>query len=306
LLGLSKRGVGLEISEDAVRAVLLKKRGPQMVLAGVGLGEIPSWTDEQGAAHAVLRALKGAGARRRDPLVCSVGGPEVVIKHVRLPTIPLPRVLEAVRWHFKETGLLPEADALFDAQVLDSSPNGEMNILAVCAPRALVNKHLKLLDTAGIAPRHMDVGPLATLNAFLGLQRVGRDETVVLLSLSERAPFLCLFNVQSGVPLIRYFSERLKSPATIVEEIRTSVTYFQAELASAGASLRCAYCGREERFAELKGQIEGLFGLWNLQQPPALFDPLSILEWEKSILPPGKPIEGGELAQAVGLALRVL
>ena len=306
MLGLSKRGVGLDIGEEGVRAVLLKKRGPQFIVAGVGVSEISSWDDEQEATRAVLGALKGAGVKRRDPLVCAIGGPDVVIKHVQLPTIPLPRVLEAVRWHFKETGLLPEADTVFDAQVLEPTPNGEMNILAVCAPRALINKNLKLLETAGIAPRYMDVGPLATLNAFLSLQRVARDETLVLLSLNERLPFLCLFNSQSGVPLIRYFSERLKSPTYIVEEIRTSVTYFQAELAAAGASLRCAYCGREERFSELKEQMEGLLALWNLQQPPALFDPLSILEWEKSILPPGKSIEGAELAQAVGLALRVL
>ena len=306
LLGLGARGVGLDIGEEAVRVVLLKKRDQQFVLAGVGVAEIASWDNEQGAAQAMLSALKGAGVRKRDPLVCSIGGREVVIKKVELPAIPPQQVLEAVRWHYKETGLLPEEDAVFDTQVLGPTATGEMNILSVCAPKALIDKSLRLLEMAGIAPRHMDVAPLATLNAFLSLQRVAQDETIVFLSLSKRLPFLCLFNRHSLVPLVRYFSKEMETPAYMVEEIRTSVTYFQTELATPGSSLRCVYCGREELFSVLKEEMEGLFSLWNLTEPPEVFDPFAILEWEKSILPPGQSVQGPELAQAVGLALRVL
>jgi len=303
---LGARGVGLDIGEEAVRAVLLKKRGQQFVLAGVGVSEIASPDNEHGTAQAVLAALKDAGVKKGDPLVCSIGGPDVVIKKVELPAIPPQQVLEAVRWHFKETGLLPEEDAVFDTQILESATTGAMNILSVCAPRALIDKSLKLLEMAGITPRHMDVGPLAALNAFLSLQRVAQDETIVFLSLSKRLPFLCLFSRHSLVPLVRYFSQEMETPAYMVEELRTSVTYFQTELAAPGSSLRCVYCGRGELFSVLKEEMEGLFALWNLAAPPEVFDPFSILEWEKSILPPGKSVQGPELVQAVGLALRVL
>jgi hypothetical protein len=257
-------------------------------------------------AQAIVAALTGAGAKKRDPLVCAIGGPEVVIKKVELPAIPPQQILEAVRWHFKETGLLPEEEAVFDTQILEPTATGEMNVLSVCAPKALIEKNGRLLQRAGITPRHMDVASLATLNAFLSLQRVARDETLVFLSLTERLPYLCLFNRHCLVPLVRYFSQEMKQPANMIEEIRTSVTYFQTELAAEGSSLRCAYCGREELFSSLKDEMAGLVTLWKLSEPPEFFDPFSVLEWEKSILPPGKSVEGGELAQAVGLALRVL
>ena len=305
MFGLAKRAVGLDITEEAVRAVLVKKKGTRFTLAGVGLSQRSSDND-QAAAQAVVAALKDAGATKRDPLVCSVGGPQVIVKKVELPELPPHQILDAVRWHYKETGLLSGEDVVFDAQVLEPTQSGGMNILSVCAPKGLIDKSLGSLQRAGLAPRHVDVAPLATLNAFLTLQRVEPNETIVLLSLSERLPFLCVHNRESLVPLVRYFSQELESPADMVEDIRTSVTYFQAELAAEGSTLRCVYCGKEELFAALQEEMEGLLVLWNLAQPPQLFDPLTLLEWEKSILPPGKTVQGAELAQAVGLAMRAL
>ena len=303
-LGLGGRGVGLDIGEERVRAALLKRKGQQLTLAGVGVSEIAYAGNEGAITQAILEALESAGRRRRDPVACSVGGPEVVVKTVKLPTLPLDRVLDAVKWHFQENGLLASTDAVFDAQILQPT-NGQMNILAVCAPITLIGKRLRMLEGVHITPRRMDVEPLVNLNAFLTIEGLGQDETLVLISLNGPVPCLCLFNRQKGETLIRYIPEALVSPAAAVEGIRTSVAYFQAEIAP-GSSLRCIYCGREEGFVPLKEKMADLFVLWNLSTPPATFDPLSIMEWEGSILPPGKSIEGAELTQAVGLALRAL
>jgi len=303
-LGFGGRGVGLDIGEERVRAALLKRKGQQLTLAGVGVSEIAYAGNEGAITQAILEALESAGRRRRDPVACSVGGPEVVIKTVKLPTLPLDRVLDAVKWHFQENGLLASSDAVFDAQILQPT-NGQMNILAVCAPMTLISRRLRILEGVHITPRHMDVEPLVNLNAFLTVEGLGQDETLVLISLNGPVPCLCLFNRQKGETLIRYIPEALVSPAAAVEGIRTSVAYYQAEIAP-GSSLRCIYCGREEDFSQLKEKMADLFVLWNLSTPPATFDPLSIMEWEGSILPPGKSIEGAELTQAVGLALRAL
>jgi len=303
-LGLGGRGVGLDVSEERVRAALVKKRGQQLTLAGVGVSEIAYAGNEGAITQAILEALESAGRRRRDPVACSIGGPEVVVKTVKLPTLPLDRVLDAVKWHFQENGLLASTDAVFDAQILQPT-NGQMNILAVCAPITLIGKRLRMLEGVHITPSHMDVEPLVNLNAFLALEGIGQDETLVMISLNNPVPCLCLFNRQKGETLIRYIPEALVSAAAAVEGIRTSVAYFQAEIAP-GSSLRCIYCGREEGFVPLKEKMADLFVLWNLSTPPGTFDPLSIMEWEGSILPPGKSIEGAELTQAVGLALRAL
>jgi len=192
-LGFGGRGVGLDIGEERVRAALLKRKGQQLTLAGVGVSEIAYAGNEGAITQAILEALESAGRRRRDPVACSVGGPEVVIKTVKLPTLPLDRVLDAVKWHFQENGLLASTDAVFDAQILQPT-NGQMNILAVCAPITLIGKRLRMLEGVHITPSHMDVEPLVNLNAFLALEGIGQDETLVLISLNGPVPCLCLCN----------------------------------------------------------------------------------------------------------------
>ncbi len=304
-LGLGGRGVGLDVGEERVRAALVKKKGHQLILAGVGVSEIAYAVNEGAITQAILEALESAGRKRRDPVACSVRGPEVIVKAVKLPALPLNRVLEAVKWHFQENGLLASSDAVFDAQILQPTNGGQMNILAVCAPITLIGKRLRMLEGVHITPSHMDVEPLVNLNAFLALEGIEQDETLVMISLNDPVPCLCLFNRQNGETLIRYIPEALVSAAAAVEGIRTSVAYYQAEIAP-GSSLRCIYCVREEGFLQLKEKMADHFSLWNLSTAPATFDPLAIMEWEGSILPPGESIDGTELAQAVGLALRAL
>ena len=182
-----------------------------------------------------------------------------------------------------------------------------MHILAVCAPRELLQHRLRILRMAGVTPRRMEVGPLAILNAVLALQGVARDETMILLSTEAEVPFLCIYQRSAGAPLVRYFQDQYHSAAALIAGIRTAVAYFQSELV-AGSTLRFVYCGKDSGFSELKGELQGLLALRNHSGDPTLFDPLSMpeLKWGKSILPAGKSIEGPQLAQAVGLAIAAL
>ena len=304
---LGAQGVGLDIGAEQVKAVALKKRGRQFILAGLGLSEIPLRADDDMVARAVKAALQEAGAGKY-PVVCTaVGGPTVVIKGIKVPSIPLSRALEVVTWNFREHGLIPAGEAIFDAQILGTSAEGQMQILAVCAPQELFQQRLRILRLAGVTPRRIEVGPLAILNAILALHGVARDETVILLSTEAEVPFLCLYQRSAGAPLVRYFQEQYHSAAALIAEIRTAVAYFQAELA-VGSALRFVYCGKGSVFAELKEELQVLLALRNHVDDPILFDPLSMpeLQWEKSVFPVGKSIEGPQFAQAVGLAIAAL
>ena len=304
---LGTKGVGLDIGAEQVKAVAVKKRGQQFILAGIGLSEIPLRADDDTVAQAVQSALQEAGAGKHPAVCAAVGGPSVVIKGIKVPPIPLSRVLEAVTWNFREHGLIPVGEAIFDAQILGTSAEGQMHILAVCTPRELFQHRLHILRMAGVTPKRIEVEPLAILNAILALQGVDRDETVVLLSTEAEVPFLCIYQRSAGAPLVRYFQDQDQSAAELLAGIRTSVAYFQSELA-VGSALRFVYCGKDSVFAELKGELQGLLALGNYSGAPTLFDPLSMPElgWEKSILPAGKSIEGPQLAQAVGLAMAAL
>jgi Tfp pilus assembly PilM family ATPase len=302
---VSARGVGLHIGAEQVKAVVLQRRREQFILVGVGLSTIPQPADDEAVAQAVKQALQEAGAGKYATVCSAVGGPSVVVKGMQLPRTPLPRVLEAVRWSFREHGLIPVGGAILDAQILSTSAEGQMHILAVCAPQDLVERRRRILTMAGVTPQRIDVEPLALLNAILAMQGVAMDDTLLLLSMAPEAALICMYHATAGPPLIRYLQDPHPSVADMIGEIRTTVAYFQSEHAME-AALRVVYCGQESAFTELKREMPGLLALWNHRDDPTLFDPLSMLGQARSVLPAGKSIEGSQLAQAIGLAMRAL
>ena len=302
---MSARAVGLDIGVEQVKAVALQKRRHQCILTGVGLIMIPKQANDETVAEAVKSALREAGAGKSAAICAAVGGPSVVVKGIQLPRTPLPRVLDAVRWSFREYGLLPSAGAVLDAQVLSTSAEGQMHIMAVCVPQDLVDRRLRLLTRAGVTPQKMDVQPLALLNAFVALHGVDTDETLVLLSLVPEAVLICVYHAAAGAPLIRYLHDQHASAAEMLSEIRTAVTYFQSLLAEV-STLRFVYCGPKSVFGELQEGLLELLALWNQHDAPMLFDPLTKLEVAQRFLPADTSMEGSQLAPAVGLAMRVL
>ena len=306
------RVVGLDIGAEQVRAVALQKQRHQCILTGVGLRAIPQRADDEVVAQAVKVALRDTGAGKNAAVCAAIGGPEVLVKGLQLPRIPLPRVLEAVRWNLREHGLLPVGGAFLDAQVMSTSAEGQMQILAVCAPQELVEQRLQILARAGVVPQKMDVEPLALLNAVLAMHEMAMDETLVFLSLAPA--LICVHRAAAGAPLIRYLENQPESVADMVAEIRTAVAYFQSQL-GAGSAIRVVYCGPQSACAELQEAMQGLLALWSQRAAPILFDPLARLAGTARVLAlagtaraltADKSIDGSQFAQAVGLAMRAL
>ena len=302
---MSTRAVGLDIGAEQVTAVVLQKRRNQCILRGLGMSMIPLRASDEDVAEAVKTALREARAGKQATVCASVGGPTVVVKGVQLPRVPLPRVLEAVRWNFREHGLLPSTGAVLDAQVLSTATEGQMDILVVCVPQDLVDRRVRLLTRAGVTPQRLDVQPLALLNAIMALHEVGRDETLVLLSLVSEAAFVCVYHAAAGAPLVRYLPDQHESAAEMLGEIRTAVTYFQSQLAEV-STLRFVYCGPKSIFGELREDLPGLLALWHQRDDPMLFDPLKRLEGGQRLLSADTSIEGSQFALAVGLAMGAL
>jgi Tfp pilus assembly PilM family ATPase len=300
---VATRVVGLDIGVEQVKAVALQKRRHQYTLTGVGLSAIPRRADDRAVAQAVRTALRDAGAGKNAAVCAAVGGPSVVVKGMQLPHMPLTRVMEAVRWSFREHGLLPAGNSIFDVQLLSPSSEGQMHILAVCVPQELVERRRRILALAGVTLQKLDVEPFALLNAILALQGVATDETLVLLNLAPETAWIGVYHAVAGAPLIRYLHDQHESVADMIGEIRTVVAYFQAEHGTQSA-LRVVYCGPKSTFTELKEPLQELLALWNHHDDPILFDPLSRLEGAARLLPADTSIECSQFAQAVGLAMR--
>jgi len=159
-------------------------------------------------------------------VVAAVGGPDIVVRQLTLPPLPPGRVLQALELQHREFGLLPPSEGLLDVQILRRS-KGECLVLAVSAPKPVVEGRLRLLEQAAVKLRTLDVEALAVLNAARHLGRLDPRELLVALDLGEERAVLCLLS-ERGPVVVRYLDvgasaivERLRSAGVSVPDPRT-------------------------------------------------------------------------------------
>jgi type IV pilus assembly protein PilM len=209
-----QRAVGLDIGAGVVRAMVLEGTPDKARITGTAAIPIVAGNGGTTTAQAIHAALAQAGADG-EAVVAAVGGPDVVVRQLTLPPLPPDRVLPALELQHKEFGLLPPSEGLLDAQVLGRSKK-KCLVLAVSAPRPVVEGRLRLLEQAAVKVRTVEVEALAVLNAVLHLGRLEPRELLVALDLGEERAVLCLLSKQGPV-VVRHLDA---GASAIVEQLR--------------------------------------------------------------------------------------
>lgn len=333
-----RRAVGLDVGSDSIKALALEKGRSEVIIAGRGVVPVERVADSRAMAEAIHAALADAGADG-EPVVAAVGGPEVVIRQVSLPPVPLAKILPALEIQHRELGLLPPGEAVMDAQVLRKSKDGTANdILSVSVPRARIEERIRLLERAAVNVKILDVEPLALLNGALHLIGLDTGELLVLLTVGRRQSVLCVFSEQGPV-VARYldigaenFAEQLavafgpsvslakdlgktfpaadvpKAEAAcrelverMAEDIRLSLTFYRTEYDR--ESLPRYAIGGSIHLPYIARWVADRLGLG---APLETMDPLRAVEVKAPENPALARANGPQFLQAFGLALRGL
>ena len=312
-----QRAVGLDIAGSVVRVLALDGTPEKPRITGAGIATIPSGGDGNSSAQAIHAALAQARVEG-EAVITSVGGPEVVVRQLTLPPVPTSRVLQALELQHKDFGLLPPSEGLLDAQILRRSKSDCM-VLAVSAPKPVVEGRLRLLEQAAVKVRNLDVEALALLNAVQHLSKFDPRDLLVALDLGKERTVLCLIS-ERGPVVVRYLdvgaSAVVEGPGDsdtgpavdisrdairkIADEIRLSLAFYRSEydresipryLLSGCLSVR-----RLNRW--LTDQLR-------LESPFEVMDPFQAVRVTAAR---GRAEEsaGSEFVQAFGLALRAL
>ena len=331
------RSVGLDIGVASVRALVLTQRRSEVVLCGLGVAAIEGTTDLLPSSRAIHTALAAAGADG-EPVVASIGGPDIVIRQVSLPPIQPAKILQALEVQYRELGLLPPDQGVLDAQILRRSKDGTSNeVLSVSAPKARIEERLRLLEQAAVTVQTLDVEPLALLNAGLHLTGIGAEELLVLLTVGRPHSVLCLYS-ERGPVVARYldigaeaFAERLQGNFALAptkgsgqptlqrediaraeaacrdiiermaEDIRLSLTFYRTEYDR--ESLPRYAIGGSVDVPHMSRWIATGLGL---NAPFELMDPFKSVEVSLPPTSAGLSASGSHFFQAFGLALRGL
>jgi type IV pilus assembly protein PilM len=168
LFGRKKSLLGLDVGSSSVKAVELTRVGQGLVITGMGKAEVEG---PEAAGDAISKALKDAGIKTKR-VVSSVSGRSVIHRQVPMMTIPDAELKQAMEYEadkyipFDVTEVQLDAKRMQEGDAVSSSGTGQMKVLLVAAKKNLIEEHINLLQSVGLAPAVIDVDFLALGNAF--------------------------------------------------------------------------------------------------------------------------------------------
>jgi len=163
-----RRWFAVDVGSSAIKIAEVADRGGKSEVVRAGALPVPPGAVENGVVRetAVLaraiRTFAAPGDGARPPVVAAIPGRGVIIKRLELPAQSRERLDEVIE--FEAMDAVPEdlGNVNLDYHVLGPSEDGSgLDVLLVAARKALVERHVQLLEAAGLTPVIVDVDHFA-------------------------------------------------------------------------------------------------------------------------------------------------
>lgn len=200
--------IGLHLGPRFVTLVQLSGHSERAEVVALAQGPLPQRADlteplyeEQAAA--TLRLLVSDHGFKGRQVVSSVSADDLFLQSVRLPQLPADELDKVIRWEAEERLPFPTNQAelryLTAGQIRQDAAIKQEVVLMACQQTNL-QRHLRLLERAGLAPMAIDIEPCAVLRAFrhgqpddnqrVAYLHLGDDLTTVMIADGDSILFL--------------------------------------------------------------------------------------------------------------------
>ena len=279
-----RTGIGLDISDDAVRVVQVRRLGRELRIVRSGSAPlVPGETGDTRAAivSAIPKAMQSAGVTARKMIVSIPDDPvESVVR--AFPKMPIDELEAVVR---RDGAAMHGEGIVWDYTLLPGPPGDEQRVLAAFAPGDKVAECLQILRECGLSAASISAPHLALLQIIS--PSAAEIPCMALLHFARRAVSVVILD--SGVPALMRrikMDQPAPAPGHIVEEINRTFLYFKQQ--SRGKRVaKVIQCGAGA------GDVEPLSS--GLGVPVEDFGP-GVLQWDQDA-----PFDAG-LTVAAGLA----
>jgi type IV pilus assembly protein PilM len=158
------KSFGLDIGNETIKAVQLKRRGHSLALEGYMLGPLPENTVKDGAvsdpeklAAAIQKLLvDSTKGKIQAPYVnASLPASKIFTKVVTLPQMNQKDLTEAVHFETEQSIPLPIDSLIIDFTVISRYKDVKeqrMDVLIAAAPKTIVDSYLKLFEVMKLTP----------------------------------------------------------------------------------------------------------------------------------------------------------
>lgn len=202
--------IGLHLGPRTVRLVQLNARGEGPAIRAMAEAELPPEEDsipetrDREVAAIVRRLISDHGFRGRQVASC-LGAQDLFVQNVRIPQLPPEEVESVLTWEAAERLPYPVADAelrhIF-AGTLKQEGNQKQEVILLACHRGVIERHVQVLEMAGLTPVTVDLEPCAILRSLLpasavvsaGTRRaylnLGESATTVIFADGDQILFL--------------------------------------------------------------------------------------------------------------------
>ena len=137
--------------------------------------------DEQVAA--TLKLLTSEHGFHGRQVVSCVPASDLHLQSVRLPLLPPAELEKVVRWEAQERLPFPAANAelrYLQAGQIRQDANVKQEVVLMACQQTVLQRHLRILESAALVPVAIDVEPCAVLRAFRNGQSDNNDRVAYL------------------------------------------------------------------------------------------------------------------------------
>jgi type IV pilus assembly protein PilM len=328
-----KYSVGLDIGTSALKLVKLKLGQETAELCAFACQEV---APELNLAEQIKKLIEPQGIKVAN---VSLSGPSAIVRYVNFPNMSAGELKNALKFEAQKHLPFAADEANLDACILKTGLSQNQMLVALAAARIdLVSARLKILQAAGLSANLLDIDSAALVNAFnfnypqdeslknkaVGLLNIGAQMSnlnIIEAGTPRLSRDIQIGGAQFSASIAEAFSldlkaaeaRKLKNPsaedalkfkaaiepvaANLAREIRTSCDYYESQNASNVGKIFLS--GGSGSFAPVK---EALAALLNLPLEP--WDPLKQITLANGLDAEGAKRISGQLAVAVGLALR--
>lgn len=273
ILNNNLNSFGIDFSDRAIKVAQLEKKNDRLSLRGYCREELPAGIIEDGeikkseelaehiksaCAHALPRPIRSKFA------IYSVPETKGFIRVIRIPNAKREDLESVVFAEIEQYFPINIEGSYVDWQVLRTTPEGDMEILAAAVPQDLIDSYSSALSLAGIKPAAAEIESIAISRSLINEKHadkptliidLGRDRTGFIIYKAPTVQFTASIPV-CGEELARYISKKMG--------VSEEEAYALEESCGLSRKGKCAqvYEAMDAGLMELTGYIERLLGYY--------------------------------------------
>ena len=168
--------VGLDIGSSSIKIAKVVRAGDRFRLAALGkvatprpglLSESPQ--DHEAVAEAVKKLLDDAGIRDKREVVVALPEGKIASRVIKLPLMSDKELASSLQYEADAFVPFSLNDAILRHQIIErNEEDGVLEVLLIASPKVLVNKYLRILELAKVAPLALETELMALNRALVG------------------------------------------------------------------------------------------------------------------------------------------